>query len=355
MAKDVFGLGIESSCDETAVALVQNGREIIAAPIFSQIEIHKPYGGVIPENASRAHLDKIPWLLKETLDMLPGGLPNLSYIAVTVKPGLTGSLLVGYNTALAVSLLSKAPVIPVHHLEAHLSAALLTGTEIHPPYLGLLLSGGNSAIYQINALAQADVLVDTLDDACGEAFDKAASLLNLPYPGGPKLEQAAWRFMRENNITVTHEQSWRERNPLPVILKDQKRENPKFSFSGIKTALLYLIQQKRGMYTTEALAYFFLQRVTDIVTRNIGLTLKATGLKTVVFAGGVAANSYIRKHIEKKCESYAARFIVPPKDLCTDNAAMVAAVGYLYFKEGVFPEQKFVTSDNSFKFERYRA
>ncbi len=349
---DVFGLGIESSCDETAVALVKNGREILAAPIFSQIEIHKPFGGVIPENASRAHLDKIPWLLKEALAQFEHPLAKLSYVAATVKPGLTGSLLVGYNTALAVSLLSQAPIIPVHHLEAHLYAAILEGKKIEPPFLGLLLSGGNSAIFRVDGLSKVTVLADTMDDACGEAFDKAASLLQFPYPGGPEIEKAALRFMAENNITLTAEESWSQKNPLPVILKDQPRVEPRFSFSGIKTALLYLLEkQSNPYYSRDALAYFFLQRATESVRRNLGIALESSGLKQVVFAGGVAANSYLRAHVEKVCRRHQAELIVPHRSLCTDNAAMVAAVGYLYYQAGYIPQVYAVASDNAFNFQ----
>lgn len=344
---DVFGIGIESSCDETSVAVVKNGREILINPIFSQTEIHQPFGGVIPEKASRAHLEKLPHLLLETLPSLKN--LKMHYIAVTVKPGLVGSLLVGYNTALCLSWLLQAKFIGVHHLEAHLYAPQLTGHEMNHPFLGLLLSGGNSAIYLVQGIGKMDVLCDTVDDACGEALDKAANLMGLPYPGGPYIEKEANLFMEKEKIMVGFEEKFSKQNPLPTI-QAAKEDKPVFSFSGIKTALLYFLQ-KNPHYPREKLCYFFLQRLTEHILHNLRYYLQKYPVKNLVFSGGVAANQYMRKHIENLATEFGVSFISPPPSLCTDNGAMVAAVGYWYYVNHKEFYVKKVESDNSFSFK----
>lgn len=345
---DVYGLGIESSCDETGIAIVKNGEEVIANPLFSQIDLHRLYGGVVPELASRAHLEKIPLLLQEALSALPNALEQIDYIAVTVQPGLLGSLLVGFQTAMAISMVSKIPVLPIHHLEAHLYAVQLEKQKIEYPALGLLLSGGNSVLYKINGLKNLELLGDTLDDAAGEALDKAASLLHLPYPGGPYIEKEALAYIRQMKAKGVDEKTLRKQNPLPAILKDQSRDSFNFSFSGLKTALLYLLQKRKDEFSREQLAYFFQERFIEITVRNVSMALKKLQTKQVVTGGGVMANSMLRKRLQEKITSAELLFASPK--YCTDNAAMIASVGYNYFIKKDFVQAQKVHSRNEFIF-----
>ncbi|MDH5720594.1 MAG: tRNA (adenosine(37)-N6)-threonylcarbamoyltransferase complex transferase subunit TsaD [Spirochaetia bacterium] len=342
---DTYGIGIESSCDETGVSLIKNAAEIIKNPLFSQIEIHKKYGGVVPEKAGRAHLEKIPYLTKEITDFITEKKIKVSYIAVTMRPGLIGSLLVGYNTAMALGLFYKAPVIPIHHLEAHLYAAVLEGHQIKYPFIGLLLSGGNSAFYIVEGLSKIKKIGDTLDDACGEAYDKAAALLNLPYPGGPHIEKKAADFLASEGSSKERVDSM---NPLPVILKDQPASKLDFSFSGIKTALLYYLQKNENMHSKEAMAYYFQERAIEIVARNLKRAIRNYQVLNVIAAGGVMANKTLKEKIKKVCEKEKAEFIAPSPALCTDNAGMVAALGYQYFISGSWPNENRVSSAADF-------
>ncbi|MDH5716562.1 MAG: tRNA (adenosine(37)-N6)-threonylcarbamoyltransferase complex transferase subunit TsaD [Spirochaetia bacterium] len=343
---DTFGIGIESSCDETGVALIKNGREIIANPLFSQINIHKEYGGVVPEKASRAHLEKIPYLLKEITDIIDKKNIKISYIAVTARPGLAGSLLIGYNAAHALKLIYNKPVIPIHHLEAHLYAPLLENEKITYPFLGLLLSGGNSGLYYIKGISKIKVIGDTLDDACGEALDKAAALLKMPYPGGPHIEKNANEFIRKQKTLKKNTSAIK--NPLPVILKNQPPDKFQFSFSGLKTALLYFLKDKPKNITTEEIAYYFQERVIEIVLRNVKNAIRKYKIPAVVAAGGVLANQTLKTALKELCEKENVKLIVPSPFLCTDNAAMVAAAGYLYFKAKNNLNIKSVSSKISF-------
>lgn len=333
---EILGIGIESSCDETGVTLIKNGKEVIKNSLFSQIELHKEFGGVVPENASRAHLEKIPWLIQDTIDAVPSN-ASLQYIAVTARPGLVGSLLVGFNAALALGAHYNIPVIPVHHLEAHLYAVLPSGYGIPYPFLGLLLSGGNSALYHVTGLGQIEVIADTFDDAAGEALDKAASILGLPYPGGPHIEKAA-----------AIAEPGPDSNPLPRVLKDQKDHEFNFSFSGLKTALLYLTRSEHS-YTTEQLAFYFQQRVFEAIIRNTTKAAEHLGLDSVIAAGGVMANSTLRESLQLALSQIHTKLIVPEKKFCTDNAAMVAALGHEYFQTGRWPQPVNVSSENSFR------
>lgn len=351
--QDIYGLGIESSCDETGVALLKNGFQILADPLYSQIDLHRLYGGVVPELASRAHLEKIPLLLQEALSYLEYKQANekqkISYVAVTVQPGLLGSLLVGFNTAMAVSFAHNIPVVPIHHLEAHLYAVQLNGHSLTYPALGLLLSGGNSLLYNILGLKKIQVIGDTLDDAAGEALDKAALLLGLPYPGGPHIEKLAHVFVNEQKEKGVSERTLRKQNPLPKILKDQGKEHFDFSFSGLKTALLYVLKNSEGKFSKQALAYYFQERFIEITVRNVDLALKKFGSKQVVAAGGVLANQTLRSRLSETIGE-RAQFLVPDRKYCTDNAAMVAALGYNYFMHGNFSPARKVHSGNAFVF-----
>lgn len=348
---DIIGLGIESSCDETAIAVVKNGEKVLSQPMFSQVALHKKYGGVIPELASRSHLEKITFLLEEALSESGIEIQQIDYIATTVKPGLVGSLLVGYQTALALHWKTGARLLPVHHLEAHLYAPLLSGASFEYPFLGLLLSGGNSAIYRISAPGEVKVLGDTIDDAAGEALDKAAAMLGLPYPGGPQIEKEAGKFLE---VSGESEASLREKNPLAIPLRDLPRNEIRFSFSGLKTSLLYLLKKNSDEYTREALSFYFQQRIIDAIIRNVEHAVKREKVLRVVAAGGVTANSMLRSALEALADSMKFSITFPERSYSTDNAAMVAAAGYIYFRAQKFPEQNFVSSDNKFEFKPLR-
>ena len=330
---DVVGLGVETSCDETAAALVKNGVDILENPVFSQVEQHKKFRGVVPEVASRVHLQKLPSMLKHIL--VRAEKPP-DYIAVTVRPGLNGCLLMGYHAALGVSLKLGIPLIPIHHLEAHLYAVQLMGIEIEYPFIGLLISGGNSALYLVKKLGILKTLGDTQDDACGEALDKAAVSLGLPYPGGPQIEKKAREFYEKALKKGRSKKELDMDNPLPEILKNQKQKEFDFSFSGIKTALVYLLAKKS--HSADALAYYFQERVIQLLVRNTKKALLEYQALPLVAAGGVMANQTLRGALEKMSGQVGSRLITPPIRLCTDNAAMVASLGFNYFRRGAWPD-----------------
>ena len=337
---DIFGLGIETSCDETSAAVVRNGSEVFSAPIFSQVALHKKYGGVVPEIASRAHLEKLPYLIQKTLKRIQ----KIDYVAVTVQPGLIGSLLVGYNAALGFSLDKNIPLIPIHHLKAHLYAVLLSNKKINYPFLGLLLSGGNSAIYKCGSLNNMNIIGDTLDDACGEALDKAAQLLGLPYPGGPYIEKAADEFFKDELSKGILEKDVEKQNPFPEILKDQPKDDLNFSFSGIKTALNHLLKANKTEFTIPEIAHHFQTRLIQLILRNIRKACLKYDIRELILAGGVAANQTLRKALSKMASQLKIRLIYPEIQYCTDNAAMVACLGFLYFRRGSWPDIHRVSS-----------
>jgi len=352
----IIGIGIESSCDETGIAIIRNGREIVANPVFSQIDLHRLYGGVVPEMASRMHLEKFPAILGEILKDHREDFTRASYIAVTVRPGLVGSLLVGYYIALGIKSVLKIPLIPVHHLEAHFYAVTLagaaTGAAIQYPFLGLLLSGGNSSLYMVGGVGDLKLIGDTMDDACGEAYDKAASLLGLDYPGGPEIEARAARYLEANLGQNLNKKPGKNKgafaNPLPVILRDQDPGEFHFSFSGIKTALYYLLRGKPD-HDVDYLCWCFQERVFEIVERNVKNALAHTKVKHLVAGGGVMSNQTLRKRITAICESKGVSFLCPPPGLCTDNGAMIGALGYACYKENrIYPYEKVISSKTEF-------
>ncbi len=340
---DIYGMGIESSCDETGVAILKNGKEIITNPLFSQIEAHRLYGGVVPEHASRMHLEKMPAMLKKAMGDFQTAAPGekISYVAVTTRPGLVGSLLMGYNAALAMSHILDIPVIPIHHLEAHFYAAGIQSTMPEYPFLGLLLSGGNSSLYLVQGPGEIELTGDTFDDAAGEALDKAASLLGLPYPGGPSVEIKARDY---RNAVVNPDGA---KNPFPRILKSQPSDEFNFSFSGLKTSLLYLKRKNPDLATEEA-AYYYQERIIEIIIRNLRNAVLHYGIKRVVAAGGVTANTFLREALEKLAAEIHAQITVPPVSLCTDNGAMVAALGWHYYRMGNWSDIKKVSSAKEF-------
>ena len=309
----------------------------------------KNTGGWFLKIASRSHLEKIPYLLKEVLeDHLKNIKPD--YIAVTVRPGLLGSLLIGYNTALALSIYYKKPLIPIHHLEAHFYAVLLSGYMIHYPFLGLLVSGGNSTLYIVKGLGEIEMIGDTHDDACGEALDKAAQLLGLPYPGGPHIEQMSNSFLKAKLAEGHSEKNIHSRNPLPQILKEQRKDEFHFSFSGIKTALLYMIKKNKDQYSKAEMAYYFQQRLIQIILRNVQKALDKYDLNMVVAAGGVMANKTLREALSKMLQERQRNVVlqIPPIKFCTDNGAMIASTGYLYYQKAAWPIENGISSNPSF-------
>jgi len=314
-------MGIETSCDETAAAIVKDGKKIISNIVASQISIHQKYGGVVPEIASRKHMEDIIPVIDKALDESGKKITDLSAIAVTYGPGLIGSLLVGLSVAKAIALAKNIPLIGVNHLESHIYANFLEHNEINPPFICLIVSGGHTSLIYIKCFGEYKLLGQTKDDAAGEAFDKIAKFLDLGYPGGPIIEKLA----KEGNPSSIQ-------FPRP-ILNDKSYD---FSFSGLKTAVIYYIKklekENKNIPVSDILASFQ-QAVTDVL---VGKTIKAAlkfKTKQIILAGGVAANSSLRREIKEKANLLNIKVFYPSISLCTDNAAMVASAGYYKFKE----------------------
>ncbi|MEL7720114.1 tRNA (adenosine(37)-N6)-threonylcarbamoyltransferase complex transferase subunit TsaD [Citromicrobium bathyomarinum] len=304
-------LGIESSCDETAVALVGTDRRIIAQRIASQDEAHRPYGGVVPEIAARAHAERIAPMLAEVMDEAGMQLGDLDAIAATAGPGLIGGVMVGLVSAKALAMASDVPLIAVNHLEGHALSPRLVDPELEFPYLLLLVSGGHCQILRCEAVGQYRRLATTIDDAVGEAFDKTAKILGLGFPGGPAVEKLA----REGDPKAV---------PLPRPLVGGKE--PHFSFAGLKSAVLRA--HDSGKYSTADIAASFQQAAIDCLTDRLERAIATSGhAPALVVAGGVAANASVRAALEALAERHAMRFVAPPPKLCTDNAAMIAWAG----------------------------
>jgi N6-L-threonylcarbamoyladenine synthase len=314
-------MGIETSCDETAAAIVEDGEKIISNVVASQINIHQKYGGVVPEIASRKHMEYIIPLINQALDEAGKKLTDLSGIAVTYGPGLIGSLLVGLSVAKAISYAKNIPFIGVNHLEAHIYANLLEHKEIEPPLICLIVSGGHTSLVYIKDFGEYKLLGQTKDDAVGEVFDKIARVLDLTYPGGPIIE----KLSKEGNASAI-------KFPRPLI--NEKSYN--FSFSGLKTAVIYYIkklkEEDKDIPIKDVLASFQ-QAVIDVLIEK---TLRAASkykIKQIVLAGGVAANESLREEFKEKANNLNIKVFYPSIFLCTDNAAMVASVGYFKLKE----------------------
>ena len=304
-------LGIESSCDETAVALVASDRRIIAQRIASQDEAHRPYGGVVPEIAARAHAERIAPMIAEVMGEAGMELHDLSAIAATAGPGLIGGVMVGLVSAKALSMASDVPLIAVNHLEGHALSPRLVDADLEFPYLLLLVSGGHCQILRCEGVGQYRRLATTIDDAVGEAFDKTAKILGLGFPGGPAVEELA----REGDPKAV---------PLPRPLVGGKE--PHFSFAGLKSAVLRA--HDSGKYSTADIAASFQQAAIDCLTDRLERAIATSGhAPALVVAGGVAANASVRAALEALAERHAMRFVAPPPRLCTDNAAMIAWAG----------------------------
>ena len=316
--RDIYTLGIESSCDETSVAIVKNGREILSNIIDTQIPIHEKYGGVVPEIASRNHIEAISRVTKKALEEANISFEQIDAITPTYGPGLVGALLVGLSYAKALSFAINKPLVGVNHIQGHIAANYITYKELEPPFLCMMMSGGNTQIIQVKDYTEFEVLGKTRDDAIGEAFDKVARVVGLGYPGGPKVDKLA-----------------QEGEPI-IDLPKTHFENMDFSFSGIKTAVINLHHKNPEMNKADLCASFE-KTVTEILLENVNRAIKQTGIKMIALAGGVSANSYIRKAFltlqqddkEKKIKIY-----MPDLKLCTDNAAMIASAGYYNYIQG---------------------
>ncbi len=307
---DNYIMAIESSCDETACAIVKNGREVISNIVASQIKTHAQYGGVIPEIAAREHLESINVVIDEAFKQAGMKPEQITAFAGTVGPGLVGCLLVGLNATKSLALVHDKPFIGVNHLNAHLCGNYID-TDLKPPFIALLVSGGHTQIIEVKSYSEQNILGETIDDAVGEAYDKVARLIGLPYPGGPLLDKLA-----------------REGNPDAFKLPEAKVDGYNFSFSGLKTAVLRLVKSFEGQeLPTNDICASFQECVSSTLVRKVKKALEETGYKQVVIAGGVAANSEIRRKIFD-LEKDGYRVCAPPMKYCTDNAAMVASCAY---------------------------
>jgi N6-L-threonylcarbamoyladenine synthase len=306
-------LAIETSCDDTCAAVVEpDGRRALSNVVHTQTE-HARYGGVVPEVASRAHLERLDGVVGKSLSDAGVSLKEVSRVAVTTRPGLIGALLVGVAAAKGLAYARELPLVPVNHLEGHVAAAYLADPELEPPFVALIASGGHTSLYTVDADRKMHLIGETLDDAAGEALDKGARMLGLGFPGGPAISRAA-------------SDGDRDRHDFPVGLRD--RDNLDFSFSGLKTSLLYKLKaMDREQFQQELphLAAGYEAAVVEALSRKLLRAADLQDAPAVVVAGGVAANAYLRRTLEKECASIDTRLIVPPPDLCTDNAAMIGA------------------------------
>ena len=321
--QDVMILAIESSCDETAAAVVKNGREVLSNVISSQIELHKLFGGVVPEIASRKHIEKINQVIDEALETAGVTLEDIDAIAVTYGPGLVGALLVGVAQAKALAFAADKPLVGVHHIEGHISANYIEHKELEPPFLCLVASGGHSHLVMVKDYGSYEIVGRTRDDAAGEAFDKVARAIGLGYPGGPKIDKLA-----------------KEGNPHAIVFPRAKIADAPddFSFSGLKSAVLNYLNhcEMKGIEVNKAdVAASFQEAVIDVLTTHSIEVAKRNGIKKFAIAGGVASNSSLRGRMEQACKKNGIEFYHPSPIYCTDNAAMIGAAGYYDYLRGI--------------------
>ena len=315
-------LAVESSCDETAVAIVRDGRQVLCDCIASQVELHKIYGGVVPEIASRKHIEAIYGLADQALEKAGLTREEIDAVAVTYAPGLIGAVLVGVNFAKAAAMAMNKPLVPVHHIRGHIAAIYIAYPELKPPFLCLVVSGGHTMIVEVEDYTKMRILGGTLDDAAGECFDKVGRVLGMPYPGGSAVDKAA-------------QQGDPNKYQLP---RSKPGENPyNMSFSGLKTAALNLIhhaQQVGEELDIPSLCAAFSQAVSDTLVPRVTMALEQTGYRKIAVAGGVAANSRIRADILSAAQKLGAEVYMPPLSLCGDNGAMIGAQAYYEFLAG---------------------
>jgi len=328
-------LGIETSCDETAAAVVADGKVVKSSVVASQVKLHEKYGGVVPEIASRAHIEKIYPVIKEAMEQAGVTKDDIDAIAIANQPGLTIALVVGVTAAKTLSFAWEKPLIAINHLHAHLQSAIMSEEPLELPAAALIVSGGHTSLYDYHSPLKPELLGSTIDDAAGEAFDKVASILKLPYPGGPSIEKAA---AGGNPKAIDFPRSMLGRNSLD------------FSFSGIKTAVLYYCrgQDMKGENKVDSMsrqeiadiAASFQAAVVDVLVKKTKRAVKIIGAKTILLGGGVAANSSLRTALQDMCDASAplVKLLVAPKQYCTDNAVMVASLGYYKFKAGLFAD-----------------
>lgn len=323
MEKDIYILAIESSCDETAAAVVKNGRTVLSNVISSQIALHTLYGGVVPELASRKHIEKINQVITQALADADMTLDDMDAIAVTYGPGLVGALLVGVAEAKAIAYAKKKPLVGVHHIEGHICANFIENKELEPPFICLVVSGGHTHLVVVEDYGKYKILGRTRDDAAGEAFDKVARAIGLGYPGGPKIDKIS-----------------KEGNPEAITFPRAKVGDSEydFSFSGLKSSVLNYLNscQMKGEEINRAdVAASFQKAVTDVLVQNAMHGVKAYGLNKLAIAGGVASNSALRAAMKEACEKNGVEFYYPSPIFCTDNAAMIGVAGYYEYMAGV--------------------
>lgn len=318
-------LALESSCDETAAAIVENGRTVLSNVIFSQVDIHALYGGVVPEIASRAHVDACDRVIDQALREADMTLSDIDALAVTYGPGLVGALLTGVSCMKGLSYASRLPLVPVNHIEGHVSANFISAPDLQPPFLCLVVSGGHSHLVRVNDYAQYSLLGQTMDDAAGEAFDKAARVLGLAYPGGPLLSKLAEQG-NDQFLKLPH--------PNPEGHYD-------YSFSGLKTAFLnacHKMEQKGEVLPKADLAASFERAVVDSLCEKAVPALLESGLHTLCLAGGVSANRRLRTQMQALADQHGFRLCMPELGLCTDNAAMIGSAAYFRLRKGELAE-----------------
>ena len=320
---DVYILAIESSCDETAASVVRNGREVLSNVIYTQIALHTQFGGVVPEIASRKHIEKINQVILQALEDAKVSLEDMDAIAVTYGPGLVGALLVGVAEAKAISFATGIPLVGVHHISGHISANYIEHPDLEPPFVCLVASGGHSHLVVVKDYGEYEIIGRTRDDAAGEAFDKVARAIGLGYPGGPKID----RLSKEGNPDAI---------PFPRAKVAENEYD--FSFSGLKSAVLNYINscQMKGEEINPAdIAASFQKAVIDVLVEHSLHAVKAFGYDKFAIAGGVASNSSLRQAFEQECRKRGICFFHPSPGYCTDNAAMIGVAGYYEYKKGV--------------------
>lgn len=320
--EDILILAIESSCDETAASVVRNGREVLSNVIYSQIALHTVYGGVVPEIASRKHIEKINQVIEQALTVADKSFGDMTAVAVTYGPGLVGALLVGVSAAKAISFATGLPLIGVHHIEGHISANFIENKDLEPPFVCLVVSGGHSHLVVVKDYGEYEIIGRTRDDAAGEAFDKVARAIGLGYPGGPKIDKVS----KEGNQDAIH-------FPRAKVVGAEYD----FSFSGLKSAVLNYLnscEMKGEAVNTADVAASFQKAVIDVLVEHSVHAVKQYGFDKFAIAGGVASNSSLRAAFEEECRKNKIHFYHPSPALCTDNAAMIGTAGYYEYLKG---------------------